>query len=384
LPPAAPLSTGELLLQGKQAGTKVFVDGVLKGFTQSDGSLKLPLDPGKYTILLSNPPQFKDQTLSSVVVVANSQKAVHYELTPAPAGTVAPPVETDAYLTLLSNPGASVQVDGHPQGKTGERGDLIVQMKPGAHVLSLALDGYRPYSENITVRPGSGNNKAVLLTAIPVAPAPAPTPRVEPVEIRSFNATYQEIEQGDATTLRWQTSNASEVSIDNGIGRVDNSGETTVRPQSNTTYTLTARGSSGTQQRPLNIGVRPKGRPVEPTPAPAPPSPQVVDQKGPVQAALNTFSSAFNAHDVGRIRAIWPAMSAKQAKDLDGSFKAAQGLKVAEQCPASTLTISGDRAEWACTEISTYISDGKPVSSPHGMHFTFVRKDGVWIIADRR
>ena len=54
------------------------------------------------------------------------------------------------------------------------------------------------------------------------------------------------ITAGNSATLTWSTTNATSVSIDNGIGTVAASGSTTVSPTTTTTYTLTATGSGGT------------------------------------------------------------------------------------------------------------------------------------------
>jgi phospholipase C len=51
---------------------------------------------------------------------------------------------------------------------------------------------------------------------------------------------------GNSATLTWSTTNATSVSIDNGIGTVAASGSTTVKPTATTTYTLTATGVGGT------------------------------------------------------------------------------------------------------------------------------------------
>ncbi|MGB8478746.1 MAG: alkaline phosphatase family protein [Acidobacteriaceae bacterium] len=51
---------------------------------------------------------------------------------------------------------------------------------------------------------------------------------------------------GNSATLTWSTTNATSVSIDNGIGTVAASGSTTVSPTTTTTYTLTATGDGGT------------------------------------------------------------------------------------------------------------------------------------------
>ena len=62
------------------------------------------------------------------------------------------------------------------------------------------------------------------------ASAPTATIRANPVSI----------ERGQSTTLTWVTSNADEVTIDNGIGTVEASGSRTVRPLESTTYRLRA------------------------------------------------------------------------------------------------------------------------------------------------
>jgi peptidoglycan-associated lipoprotein len=56
----------------------------------------------------------------------------------------------------------------------------------------------------------------------------------------TIRATPTAIERGKATTLTWETTNAVEVTIDNGIGTVEPSGSRTVRPLESTTYRIRA------------------------------------------------------------------------------------------------------------------------------------------------
>lgn len=59
-----------------------------------------------------------------------------------------------------------------------------------------------------------------------------------------FEADPSQIKEGQSTTLRWETTRATKVEINNGIGEVDLDGDFEVSPDSDTTYTLTAtRGS---------------------------------------------------------------------------------------------------------------------------------------------
>src|SRR6266481_592658 len=73
------------------------------------------------------------------------------------------------------------------------------------------------------------------------------------------------IQTGQSTTLTWQTTNATDVSISN-IGAVQPSGSMQVTPNSSTTYQLTAKGAGGSQTASAAVTV---------SPAPPPPPPPI-------------------------------------------------------------------------------------------------------------
>ena len=375
-PAAAPLS-GTLDVVGDQGNAEIFVDGLLKGFTQSDGSLKLPLDPGSHSIRMSKA-GYSDFSQAGIQIAANKQLTLRYAL--AKSNTNAPPPVTDAFLSVHSNAGAQVSIDHNAAGATDARGNLIVQVKPGARTLQIAENGYQPFSQNFNIKAGERNNMSVVLTPIPVA-APRPTaPAVQPVQILSFSASASQIEQGQATTLQWQTANAGDVSINNGLARVDNSGQTTVRPNSSTTYVLTAAGPGGTQQRSVNIIVEPK----QATPAPAPEAPRPVDETALLQSVLQRFNAALAAHSVDAMRAVWPGMNRNQEKGFQNFFKSNPGAKMSDNCTAFSLTVSGEFATWTCNESTTIVAGGRPMTSQHSITFNFKKSGGNWIVSDRR
>ena len=376
--PAPVPPTGTLLVQGNVDGVGIFVDGLIKGFTQSDGSLKLPLDPGTHSIRFVKA-GYADVPPASVAIKTNSQASVHFSLTRSSSAT--PPPETNAYLTIHSTPGASVSIDHNLQGTADARGNLIVQVKPGTRSLDIGLSGYQPFSQTFSIKAGERNTIAVALTRIPTTPKAVTPPPAQPTQILSFSAAASQIEQGQATTLKWQTANASDVSINNGIARVDNSGETTVRPNSTTTYTLTAKGNGGTQQRSVNIIVEPK---IEKQPAPISKSPQPADDTALLQGVISNFNAALGAHDVARMQAVWAGMKSSQAKGFQSFFKSNPDAKMSDSCTPFSLTVSGSTAEWVCNETTTIMSGGKPRSSTHSIRFTFEKKNGTWTIADRR
>jgi hypothetical protein len=70
------------------------------------------------------------------------------------------------------------------------------------------------------------------------------TPPSVPI-INSFSAIPSTITVGESSTLSWSVTDATSVTIDNGVGTVALSGSTTVSPTTTTTYTLTATNSAG-------------------------------------------------------------------------------------------------------------------------------------------
>ena len=86
------------------------------------------------------------------------------------------------------------------------------------------------------------------------APPPPPPPPPPPAPTASISVDPNTIPKGQTATLTWQTSNATDVSID-GIGAVQPSGTQTVSPTDSTTYHLTAKGAGGTQEATARITV---------------------------------------------------------------------------------------------------------------------------------
>lgn len=94
------------------------------------------------------------------------------------------------------------------------------------------------------------------------APPPPPPPPAPPAPTASLSANPNTINQGEPTTLTWQTTNATEVNID-GIGAVNTSGSRQVTPAESTTYHLIAKGAGGTQDATARVTVN-----VAPAPPP--------------------------------------------------------------------------------------------------------------------
>ncbi|HXE06011.1 MAG TPA: OmpA family protein [Bryobacteraceae bacterium] len=84
----------------------------------------------------------------------------------------------------------------------------------------------------------------------PVAQTPPPPPPPPPVQVEKpaisfFNAEPSSIDKGQGSSLRWSVTNATNISLDQGIGQVSPNGRRTVYPGETTTYTLTASNEGG-------------------------------------------------------------------------------------------------------------------------------------------
>jgi peptidoglycan-associated lipoprotein len=86
------------------------------------------------------------------------------------------------------------------------------------------------------------------------APPPPPPPPSLTAPTASLSANPNTLDPGQSTTLTWQTTNATDVSID-GIGPVDPSGSRLVTPPDSTTYHLVAKGAGGTQDATARVTV---------------------------------------------------------------------------------------------------------------------------------
>jgi peptidoglycan-associated lipoprotein len=107
----------------------------------------------------------------------------------------------------------------------------------------------------------SGCKKKVAAPPPAAAPAPTPEPTV------TLNASPSTINAGDMVTLSWSSTNATDLDIEPGVGKVAPQGHTPVQPAESTTYTITATGPGGHASATARVTVTPR-------PAVAPEKPQ--------------------------------------------------------------------------------------------------------------
>jgi len=108
------------------------------------------------------------------------------------------------------------------------------------------------------------------VAAPPPAPAPAP-PAAQPTV--TLNASPTSVNPGQTVTLAWSSTNATDLDIQPGVGKVAPQGSTPVNPTNSTTYTITATGAGGSATATAHVDVNAPA----PAPAPTPAQPNLSD-----------------------------------------------------------------------------------------------------------
>ena len=171
----------------------------------------------------------------------------------------------------------------------------------------------------------SGCHKKVTA---PPKQAEAPPPPARPTVTLQANPTT--INKGESSTLSWNSTDATQLSIDPSVGAVNAQGSTKVSPTDSTTYTITATGPGGSASATAAVSVN-----APPPPAAAPP---------PVRDFNEEVKDAFFDTDKADIRA-----DARQALQQTADFLKSE--------PSIKVTIEGHCDERGSTEYNLGLGD---------------------------
>jgi peptidoglycan-associated lipoprotein len=165
-------------------------------------------------------------------------------------------------------------------------------------------------------------------------PPPPPPPPPPPAPTASISVDPNTIQAGQSASLTWQTSNATDVSID-GIGAVQPNGSQSVSPTDSMTYHLTAKGSGGSQEATARLTV---------TQAPPPPPPPTTPTGSDEDLFSQNVKDVYFDYDKSDLRG-----------DQQSSVQAdAQFLN---QHPNVNITIEGHCDERGSTDYNLALGD---------------------------
>ena len=97
----------------------------------------------------------------------------------------------------------------------------------------------------------------------PPTPPPPPAPAAPTATLRAMPSV---IEKGQSTNLSWNSTNATELRLEPGLGSVGPQGSSSVSPDRSTTYTLVATGPGGRAEATARVTVNIPPPPPPPTP----------------------------------------------------------------------------------------------------------------------
>jgi peptidoglycan-associated lipoprotein len=159
--------------------------------------------------------------------------------------------------------------------------------------------------------------------------------------VAQFSAEPTSIQTGQSSTLRWEvTGNVTSVSINQGVGTVQNTGSKRVTPTDSTTYTLTASGPGGTTTGSATVNV------TAPPPPPPPPPPAPV---ATIEQRLGSdVQDAFFDYDKTDIRS-----DARDALTRD----AAALKSILADFPGASIVIEGHCDERGSAEYNLGLGD---------------------------
>jgi hypothetical protein len=157
--------------------------------------------------------------------------------------------------TLVPKPDVPTQLSVLISGTTISGYDYIYQDNGQATVVAPVSGTLIGTTLSGAASDPSGQNRGSLTFVITRTTGPT-TPSVV-----SFTANPATIAPGSSTTLSWATTDASAVTIDNGVGSQAVAGSVVVHPASTTTYTLTATGQASSATAKATVTVAPVASP---------------------------------------------------------------------------------------------------------------------------
>ncbi|MGH7836923.1 MAG: PEGA domain-containing protein, partial [Candidatus Binataceae bacterium] len=266
---------GKLRIKVTPKQAYVFVDGK----AINDGSHTMSLSAGKHTVAVVN----YGYKISTQDVNVEAGKKTDLNVTLQPYGDkVAGPWGRvyinggDTRAAVLSDgttPGYFVgHVDEFDNDFWVWKQELL--LPPGKHHLTITRDGKDIWSGDVNVVAGKKVSINIAKNAQvesdwtkrekdleKKAPLPRFTAGIASATIvvaptkGAMTSQTANIDCGQSTNLAWQTSDAVDTSIDNGVGTVQESGSQAVSPHATTNYTLTAAGPGGVVTSSENVNV---------------------------------------------------------------------------------------------------------------------------------
>jgi len=182
--------------------------------------------------------------------------------------------------------------------------------------------------------------------AAKVEPPPPPPTKPQPPRIDSFTAEPSSIQRGQSATLSWSVANATDMSIDQGLGAIGANGSRQVFPANTTTYTLTASNAGGMATRSATVTVT--------APPPPPPPPAKAPTVSGAELLSREAQDAYFDYDKSDIRD-----DARQALTRDADLL----KRIFASDPSFNVVLEGHCDERGSAEYNLGLGDRRATSA---------------------
>ena len=339
-------------------GAKVQIDRKLIGEIGPDGTISVPMEPGNRDIQV----EMNGFSAFSTRVSAKEgeTKRVAANLKPLP-----PNVESFASSAGSIQPGQQAEL----KWQTGNASEVTIE--PGIGVVSP--DGSRQVTpDKTTTYTLTARNQGLTKTSTVTINV---TAHPVPASIGQFLSGADTIQKGQSVRLIWDTANANDVSIDQGVGSVPPSGAKNVKPDKTTTYTLTAKGPGGAAS-PKTVTVTVEEPKVVVEKPAQPEGPDEIDQ------TVQRFARAYRSMSVDELVKVWPTISKSKKSALEEAFKAARAINI-EFSRCSNKQNNGATASVSCMMTATYTTKDGKVQAPQSSSVQFrLKKSGDTFVVE--
>lgn len=381
---ASERNVGTLVLETKQTGVDIFVNGKKYGRPTAQPLVRIPLDAKTYQVEVHKQ-GYRASATQQAEIRRNQDTKLVFDLEPEPA----------TLLVRGAPPGTQISIDGNRIGATGPLGRFSANVSSGEHVVEFSKAGFSsrqirqqfPPGETVTL-----NRQVIQMAELqptkPAQPRPAETraPEVSKAEAKppaSVSTPPAPAPSGPAQDWERIASSRDTAVLDNFRNKYPDTPfakRATQKIEQLDWESAKSAGDAGALQAFLRK--YPNGSYSESAKADLAnlEAQRTGSERQAVRDVLRRYAEAYDSKDAGQVAAVYPRLNNKDLKKIRDSFKAAQSVRMTLR-PMGDLQINGEKATVTCSRSLQYtFKDAAPNPIEDTVRVELSKKGGLWII----
>jgi hypothetical protein len=377
-------NVGTLVIETKQTGADILVNGKKYGKPSEQPLVRIPLVPKTYQVAVRKQ-GYRAPAVQQAEIHQNQDTKLVFNLEPEPA-------------TLLVRGGpadAQISIDGTRVGTAGPRGSFSGNVPPGEHVIELSKSGFgsrwirKQFNPGATVILNRQETQiAELRPATPVQPGKSErrAPDVSNVESKSpesVSTPSSPAPSGPAQEWERIASSRDTAVLENFRKKYPDTPFARQAGQKIEQLDWESSKSAGdTAALRAFLLKYPHGLYSESAKASLAnlDTQRTASERQAIRDVLRHYSEAYDRKDAEQVAALHPALNNKDLKKVRDSFKAAQSVQMTLR-PLEDPQINGERATVTCARSLQYtFKDGTPGPIKDTVRIELSKQRGLWII----